>query len=76
MNGEAFAIFNPRSFVGMIFSDYGCLNTEKSVLLTDSDVQTFLEDNVRKEKPIVTYSVALIMAFFTADNENRQLEDF
>ena len=42
MNTGAFNILNPRSFVG-IFSDYGCQNTEKSVLLTESDVQTFLE---------------------------------
>ena len=30
---------------------------------------------VRKEKPKVTYSVALVMAFLAAENENRQLED-
>ena len=42
MNSGAFNILNPKSFVG-IFSDYGYQNTEKSVLLTESDVQTFLE---------------------------------
>ena len=31
--------------------------------------------NTRKEKPKVTYSVALVMAFLAANNENRQLED-
>ena len=31
--------------------------------------------NIRKEKPKVTYSVALVMAFLAANNENRQLED-
>ena len=46
MNDKAFTILNLRSFVG-IFSDYGCENTEKSVLLTDSDVQTLLAE----EKP-------------------------
>ena len=33
MNGEAFTILNPRSFVG-IFLDYGYQNTEKSVSLS------------------------------------------
>ena len=45
-------------------------NTKKSVLLTDNEVQTFLV-----EKPKVTYSVALVLAFLSAENENRQLED-
>ena len=31
--------------------------------------------NIRKEKPKVTYSVALVMAFLAANNENRHLED-
>ena len=51
---------------------------KKSVLLTDSEVQTFLErkkTNILKEKPKVTYSVALVLAFISAENENRQLED-
>ena len=48
----------------------------KSVSLTDSDVQTFLEgkeNQYTKEKPKVAYSVASVMAFLTAENEN--LED-
>ena len=44
------------------------LDTKKTVSLTDSEVQTFL-----KEKPKVLYSVALVLAFLSA--ENRQLED-
>ena len=28
-----------------------------------------------KEKPKVAYSVALVLAFLSAENENRQLED-
>ena len=51
---------------------------QKSAPLTDSDIQTFLEreDNKRrKDKPKVMYSVALVMAFLAAENENRQLED-
>ena len=42
MNGEALTILNPWLFV-RIFSDYGCLNTEKSVSLTDIDFQSFVE---------------------------------
>ena len=30
---------------------------------------------IRHEKPNVTYSVALVMAFLAAEGENRQLED-
>ena len=42
MKGEALTILNPWLFV-RIFSDYGCLNTEKSVSLTDIDFQSFVE---------------------------------
>ena len=52
MNGKAFTILNPKSFV-RIFSDYFCLKTEIFVsTLTDSDVQTFLEreENQKKTK--------------------------
>ena len=31
--------------------------------------------NILKEKPKVVYSVALVLAFLSAENENRQLED-
>ena len=31
--------------------------------------------NVLKEKPKVTYSLALVLAFLSAESENRQLED-
>ena len=30
---------------------------------------------MQKEKPNVTYSVALVLAFLAAENKNRQLED-
>ena len=33
------------------------------------------ETNILKEKPKVTYSVALVLAFLSDENENRQLED-
>ena len=58
-------------------------NTENSVTLIDGDgdgdVQTFLEGkkktSTRKEKPNVTYSVALITVFLAAESENRLVED-
>ena len=31
--------------------------------------------NILKEEPKVTYSVALVLAFLSAENENQQLED-
>ena len=43
---------------------------KKSILLTDSDVQTFLEgeenQNTYKKKTKVMYQVALVMAFLSA----------
>ena len=52
---------------------------KKSLSLKDSDVQTFLdeeENQYTRGKPKFPYSVALVMAFVAAVNENRQLEDF
>ena len=47
--------------------------------MTDSEVQTFLEGGRKplylKKKPKVTYSVALVLAFLSAEDENRLLED-
>ena len=61
------------------FFNLWLLNTKKSVPLTDSDVQTLLGEeenqNTKKKKPKPTYSVPLVMEFFTAENENRALED-
>ena len=31
--------------------------------------------NIIKEKPKLTYSVTLVLAFLSAESENRQLED-
>ena len=45
---------------------------KKSILLTDSDVQTLLEEEkptYKKEKLKVTYSVALVMAILVAENK-------
>ena len=52
-------------------SNYGGLNTKKSVSLTDNEFQTLSKKNKRK----VAHSVALMLAFLSAENENRQLED-
>ena len=79
MTGKAFATFNTWSFVG-IFSDYMWrLKTLKNpyhlqkVKFKLSKKQK--KTSIRKEKPRVTYSVALVKAFLAAENENRQLED-
>ena len=48
---------------------------KKSVSLTDSEVQTFLESEENQYTKKVTYSVALVLAFLSAENKNRQLED-
>ena len=78
MNGKAFTILNPRSFV-RIFSDYVCQKAEIFVsTLADSDVETFLEreeNQIRNEKPKPTYLVALIVKFVAAKNEDQPLED-
>ena len=50
---------------------------KNSISFRDSDVQTFLKGKktkIRKEKPKVTFSVTLVMAFLAAENENRQLK--
>ena len=54
---------------------------KRFVSLIDGEVQTFLEGeenhSIKKKtkKPKVTYSVALVLAFLSAENENRPLED-
>ena len=77
MNGKAFTILNTSCMLQ--FSRILVAKTlKKSVSLTDCEVQTFLEreGNQRtKEKPKVAYSVALVLAFLSSENENRQLED-
>ena len=54
-------------------SNYGGLNTKKSVSLTDSEVPTFPEgeeNQYAKRKTEV-----LVLAFLSAEDENRQLEN-
>ena len=52
---------------------------KKSVSLEDSKIPIFFlegeETKIPKEKPKVMYSVALVLAFFSAENENWKLED-
>ena len=56
MKDKAVTILNTRSFV-RIFSYSGSCNTEKSVSLTGSDVQTFLEgkENQNTERKTESY---------------------
>ena len=67
MNGKAFTILNMSNL-----SDLSRVMAAKTLIvsLTDSVFQTFLEGeenhNIQKEKPKVTYSVALVLAFLSA----------
>ena len=45
-------------------------HTKKSVSLTDSEIQTFLESEENQYTKKVTYSVALVLAFLSAENKN------
>ena len=59
-NYSVFNFFNThKSFQGTSNVHFNHLNTVK----------------IRREKPKVTHSVTLVMAFFEAGSENRQLED-
>ena len=59
-----------------------CLNLlthQKSVLLTESDFQIFLErkgnQNTKRKSESYVFS-AFVMAFLAAENENLQMKDF
>ena len=76
MNGKAFTILNPRSFVGMFLGLWlpkMMKNLYRLQTVTFKLSQKGKETKTRKEKPNVTWSVALVMAFLAAENENRQL---
>ena len=62
-----------KLFVGA-FSNYGGENTKKSVSQTGSNFPR-RGRKPNKVNPKVAYSVALVLAFLSAENENRQLED-
>ena len=72
MNGKAFMILNTNCLLE--FSRIMAAKTlKKSVSLADNEVQSFLEregNQYTKEKPKVTYSVALVLAFLLSVNEN------
>ena len=66
---------NTSSFV-WIFSDYGCQNTEKSVSLTASDIETFLktEENQNMERKIERFVFSGFgYGILAAENEIAQL---
>ena len=77
MNGKVFMILS-TSCLSELSRIMAAKTLKNSVSLTDSEVQTFLEgeeNQLLKEKLKVMYSVALVLAFLSAENENRQLED-
>ena len=63
MNGKAFTILNTS-----------CLS-ELSRIMAAKTFQEGEKTNILKEQPKVAYSVALVLAFLSAENENRQLKD-
>ena len=72
------SLFSIRGRLSDFFRIMAVKNTEKSVSLSDSGVQAFLEgeENQNTErKTKVTNSVALVIKFLGAENEIRQLED-
>ena len=66
MNGKAFTILNTESFDGIFFRIMAAKTLKNQ--WQDSDIQTFLEreeTKLLKEKPKVTYSMALVMDDWT-----------
>ena len=62
----------------MLCKDFLAKTLKKSLSLADNEVQSFLEregNQYTKEKPKVAYSVALVLAFLSSENENWLLED-
>ena len=69
MNSKAFAILSSSCLSELS----RIMAAKKSVSLTDCEVQNFLEgegNQYAKRKPKVTHSVALVLAFLSAGNEN------
>ena len=63
----------------MLCKDFLAKTLKKSLSLADNEVQSFLEregNQYTKEKPKVAYSVALVLAFLSSENENWLLEDY
>ena len=77
MNGKAFTILNTsclsefhQIMTAKTFKNPYRWQTERFKLSYKAK-----KTNKLKEKPKVTHSVALVLAFLSAENENRQLED-
>ena len=70
------SLFSIQGRLSDFFRIMAVKNTEKSVSLSDSGVQAFLEgeENQNTERNTkVTNSVALVMEFIRVENENQQL---
>ena len=74
MNDIAFTILN-RSCLSELFRIIAA-ETLKNPYHRFKLVEKGKKTNIPKEKPKVAYSVALVLAFLSAVNENRQLEDW
>ena len=76
MNGKAFTILNTSclSELSRIMAAKTLKNPYR--WQTVRFKLSYKKTNILKEKPKVTYPVALVLVFLSAENENRQLEDF
>ena len=68
---DEFNILDPRSIVGLFW--IMAVKTVKNPYRLK--VLTFRKPKYEKEKTKIMYSVALVMAFLSAENENQQLTD-
>ena len=57
------SLFSIQDRLSKIFVDYGCQNTEKSVSLTDSDVQTLLVEEENQNTEIEFVWIELLNCF-------------
>ena len=77
MNGKAFTIPNTRvvcrNFLGLWRLKNWKIRIADRQWSSNSSIRG--KTNTQKQKPKVTYSMALVLTFFAAENENRQPED-
>ena len=77
MNGKAFTIPNTRvvcrNFLGLWRLKNWKIRIADRQWSSNSSIRG--KTNTQKQKPKVTYSMALLLTFFAAENENRQPED-
>ena len=78
MNGEAFTILNPRSFLTEFFGITAAKTLKNPYHLQTVTIKLLKKGKKTTERKTESYSnsVALVMAFLEAENENRQLKDF